>query len=245
MAQKSNHDGKLARRITRLQFHSDPNQCVATRLEGLKRNPYGRYAIAPHYWEGVDIHVHFWLKISSYFRMHRIVKDIAMEWCDFPFGRHHAVPGDEDKPGESSWKLFLNSTDFRESRMRASPAVPWTILISGIPHWEHGPQGARWIGGELSGIFYLEPETPAFSRRVLAHIVELEGKVQLPLQMPQTGARKRSKKRQRSPQSAEWESEVGQKRMSRFRNPSESENLEDIYIIIPCMCIVMPCMCAQ
>ena len=99
--------------------------------------------------------------------MHRIVKDIAMEWCDFPFGRHHAVPGDEDKPGESSWKLFLNSTDFRESRMRASPAVPWAILISGIPHWEQGPQGSRWIGGELSGILYLEPETPAFSRRVL------------------------------------------------------------------------------
>ena len=102
----------MANWLTRLQFHSDPNQCVATRLEGLKRNPYGRYTIDPHYWEGADIHVHFWLKISSYFRMHWIVEDFAMEWCDFPFGRHHAVPGDEVKPLESSWNLVLNSTDF-------------------------------------------------------------------------------------------------------------------------------------
>ena len=73
-------------------------------------------------------------------------------------------------PVESSWKLFLNLTDFRESGMRASPAIPWTVLILGVPHWEHGSQGPKWIRSELSGNFYFEQETPAFSR--LAHIIE-------------------------------------------------------------------------
>ena len=75
-------------------------------------------------------------------------------------------------PVESSWKLFLNLTDFRESGMRGSPAVPWTVLILGVPHSEHGAQGPKWIRSELFGNFYLEQETPAFSRRVLAHIIE-------------------------------------------------------------------------
>ena len=41
-----------------------------------------------------------------------------------------------------------------------------------IPHWELGAQGPKWIRRELSRNFYFEQETPAFSRRGLAHIIE-------------------------------------------------------------------------
>ena len=75
-------------------------------------------------------------------------------------------------PVESSWKPFLNLTDFRESGMRGFPAIPWTVLILGVPHSEYGAQGPKWIRSELFGNFYLKQETPAFSRRMLARIIE-------------------------------------------------------------------------
>ena len=56
--------------------------------------------------------------------------------------------------------------------MRGFPAIPWTVLILGVPHSEYGAQGPKWIRSELFGNFYLEQETPAFSRRVLARIIE-------------------------------------------------------------------------